>query len=244
MSEHETAGRRRRHLVRPRWVWGGLVIALLGACVLGLGVSRLSWSMSIFGTVLLLVGAVGSLHGGVLYDAVPGFALRKEMRQVREGDVHEGVAPGDTVSTPAARRDAIRSNQITRELEAAAGHPGHVAWAPVAGWVLLLVVAVLVMSQWELVAHTATGRSNSFRDTGLAIVLGLAGLRLAVTPGRHSIAAGVTMLAGLALILGGLLADHDHVGLVIVEVTSGLLAMLCSLIAWIFPKPGPRELRG
>lgn len=239
--DHGSPTRRRHHLVRPRWVWAGLVLALIGACVLGLGVSAVSWTLSITGTVLLLVGAAGSLRGGVMYDAVPSFALGKELRQVREGDAHEGVAPGETITSPQARKDALETNQTTRELEAAAHHRTNVQWAPVAGWLLLLVTAVLIMPPWELVAPTATGRSNSFRDTGLAILLGLGGLRLAVAPGRHSIAAGITLLAGPGLVLGGLLADHAHPGLAIVEVTSGCLAILCSLIAYVSPAPNPRD---
>lgn len=233
--------RHRQHLVRPRWVWAGLVLALIGASVLGLGVASLSWTLSVLGAVLLLVGASGSLRGGVLYDAVPSFVLGKELHQVREGHIHEGVAPGDTVTSLPARKDAIESNQRTRELEAAAQHPRNVRWAPVAGWLLVLITAVLIMSQWELVAPTATGRSNSFRDTGLAILLGLGGLRLAVAPGRHPIAASITLLAGLSLVLGGVLANHSHTGLAIVEVASGCLAILCSLIAYVSPAPDPGD---
>lgn len=248
MTRHGQKGptRRRPDLVRPRWVWGGLALALTGACVLGLGVSMLSWTPAIIGTVLLLVGTACSLQGGVLYDSISEFDPGKELHQVREGDTHEGVAPGEMVTFSTARDDALRSNETTRELETAALHPPHVAWAPVAGWLLLLVTAVLLMSQWELVAPTATGRSNSFRDTGFAILLGLGGLRLAVAGGRHPIVAGITALAGIGLVLSGLLADHNHVGLAAVEVTGGFLAVLCSVIAWVSPTRATRPdgLRG
>lgn len=233
--------RRRHHLVRPRWVWGGLLVALIGGGLLGLGIALLSWTLSVIGTVLLLGGATASLRGGAMYDAVPGMDIGKELRQVREGDIHQGVAAGDTVTGSRASKDAIRSNQTTHELEAAARHPAPVHWAPVAGGLLLLVAAVLMMSQWELVAPSTTGRGNSFRDTGLAIVLGLAGLRLVVAPGRHAISVGITLLAGLGLVVGGLVADHDHVGLAILEFISGCIAILCSLTAWFSSVPREKD---
>ena len=166
-----------RHLVRPRWVWGGLLLALIGAGTLGLGLIVLSATVSVVGATVLLLGATASLRGGVLYDAVPNLAVRREFRQVREGDVHPGTAPGDTLPTTAARRDTAETNRSTRSREAAALHHGDVRWAPVAGWILLVVTIVLTASQWELVAPTVTGRANSFRDTGLAILLGVTGLR-------------------------------------------------------------------
>jgi hypothetical protein len=201
--------------VRPRWVWGGPLLALIGAATLGLGVALLSWTFSALGAGLLLLGAAASLRGGVLHDAVPNLAVRRELRQVLEGDVHQGIVPGETVPAPATRRDAIATNRSTRAVQDSAKHPNDVHWAPVAGWVLLLTT-VLTVSQWELVAPTATGRDNSFRDTALSIALGLGGMRTALSPGRHLITTSITGLAGTALILAGLLADHDHQGLAVV----------------------------
>ena len=237
---------RTQHLVRPRWVWGGLLLALIGAGTLGLGPALLSWTFSILGAGLLLLGAAASLRGGVLYDAVPTLAVRRELRQVLEGDVHQGIAPGETVPAPAARRDAIATNRSTRAVQDSAKHPNDVHWAPVAGWVLLLITIVLTVSQWELVAPSATGRENSLRDTALAIALGLGGLRIALSRGRHLIATSVIGLAGIALILVGLFADHDHQGLAVVEVASGFLAVLCSLIAAASPsvQSSPQPNRG
>ena len=226
-----------RHLVRPRWVWGGLLLALIGAGTLGLGLIVLSATVSVVGATVLLLGATASLRGGVLYDAVPNLAVRREFHQVREGDVHPGTAPGDTLPTTAARRDTAETNRSTRSREAAALHHGDVRWAPVAGWILLVVTIALTASQWELVAPTVTGRANSFRDTGLAILLGLTGLRTALAPGRHGIAATTAVLAGLGLVLGGLLAGHDHAGIAVVEVTSGCVAILCALSAYLSPTP-------
>jgi hypothetical protein len=78
-------------------------------------------------------------------------------------------------------------------------------------------------------------------------------MRIALSPGRHLITTSITGLAGTALILAGLLADHDHQGLAVVEVASGCLVVLCSLTAAASPSttssqpnqaqtdhPGPR----
>jgi hypothetical protein len=223
------------HLVRPRWVWGGLVGTLAGAVVLSIGVVTLSALASISGAVVLLLGAACSLHGGVLDDAVSTLSPRRELRQVRDGEVHPGVAAGEMVDTPPARHDAVASNRRTRELGRAAHHPGPVAWAPVAGWTCLLITAILVVSQWNLVAHDAAGASNSFRDTGCAILLGVSGLRVAVATSRQLIASGGVLVAGLALVLGAVLAEHHHRGLQLVEVASGCLAVVCALVAYLWP---------
>ena len=226
-----TSGRTAEHQVRPRWVWGGLAAALTGAGILGLGVVLLSGPLSLAGALVLVLGVAGSLHGGVLYDAVPGLSLRRELAQVRAGDVHPGVAAGDMVRIADARRDARRSNERTRALEAAARHRPGVDWAPAAGWGCLLITVVLTVSQWNLVAHDATGADNSVRDTGWAILLGLAGVRVAATTGRHRVAAGVILVAGLGLALGGLLAEHHRTGLALVEVGCGCIAILCAFAA-------------
>ena len=237
-SDDSTPGARRAgHLVRPRWVWGGLVGALSGAVVLSVGVVLLSGPLSVMGTVVLVLGVGCSVRGGVLYDAVSAFSPRRELRQVRDGVVHPGVVPGEMVNTDRAHADAAASNQCTRRLEDAAHHPSKAHWAPVAGWMCMLITATLVVSQWNLVAHNATGASNNFRDTGCAILLGLCGLRVAVVPDRHRIAAAVILISGLGLVLGGTLAEHDHLGLQLVEVTCGCLAVACALAAYLSPSP-------
>jgi hypothetical protein len=229
---------RHQRSVRPRWVWGGLAVAIAGAALLGLGVAMLSWTVSVIGTVLLVLGAAAAVRGGALYDAVGEFEMHHELEQVRGGDVHGGVAPGENVTTPAARRDAIETDRAVGERLARA-HRVSTRWAPVAGGMLLLVTAVLLASQWEGVTSTATGRGNSVRDTCLAVILGLGGIRLVTAPGRHLFAVVVSLLAGLGVVLGGLLADHKSSGLAIVEVSCGLVAVLCALTAYLSPAPPP-----
>lgn len=61
----ETSGRggphpsrlRQRHLVRPRYVWGGLVAAIVGSVALGAGIAILSWTLAVMGALFLTGGA-------------------------------------------------------------------------------------------------------------------------------------------------------------------------------------------
>jgi hypothetical protein len=126
------------------------------------------------------------------------------------------TAPGDTHSGIRQQRSSV-------------------AVAPVAGWLLLLLTTVLTVSQWELVAMSAVGHDNSLRDTGAAIVLGLAGLRISLSPGPHPIATGLAGLAGTGLVVAGLLADHDHQALAVIEMAAGCLAAFCCVTAAVSP---------
>ena len=103
---------------------------------------------------------------------------------------------------------------------------------PLAGWALLLVTLVLLWAQGTLVAQDPVGRTNSFRDTGVAIVSGLIGLRLAMVPGRHPVSAALAGLAGACLLLNGLVAQHHGTGLVVVETACGVLALLAAIAVW------------
>jgi hypothetical protein len=47
--------RHRSHLVRPRWVWGGLVVGLIGVGLLGWAIAVLSWAQSVASAALLLL---------------------------------------------------------------------------------------------------------------------------------------------------------------------------------------------
>lgn len=113
----------------------------------------------------------------------------------------------------------------------------------ISGWVLLLVTAVLIATQWELVSNDETGKSNSLRDTGLAILIGLAGLRL-VAVGRHPLATVIAAAAGIGLILGGFLAEHDRWGLAWVEVGCGVVAVVAALTSMMRTRGGARDVAG
>lgn len=229
----------RRHLVRPRWVWGGLVVALAGMSVLGLGIALSSLWCSIVGAALLAIGAAGSVAGGVMYDASPQVSARRELRQVARGDVHEGVSSRELVREPQARLDAeqttARTDAILRARPATSP-----PLAPIAGWTLLGITALVVISQPWFLAPTATGRDSAFRDTGLVVLIGLAGIRIATGAGRRPMAVALATLAGIGLLLAGLFAQHDRTGLVIMETTCGVITVVLSLAGGV--RPNPRRL--
>ena len=237
MPSHRSDHRSRtdpQPLVRPRWVWGGLVVALTGLLVAAVGLVALSWTLSVLGTALLIAGIAGSFRGGVQHDSVSSFDLTTELRQARDGAVHKASA-GRSSPSEAARREATESNRVTRDLERAAAGT-RVAFAPLAGWVLLLSSIAILAAEWQMFAATQAGRNNDFRDTGLAVILALTGLRLALSRGRHPVAVGVAAVAGLCLIFVGFLARHDHGAVAALEVVAGAIAVLVSLASGVSPE--------
>ena len=237
MTTSRTDRSRHRPLVRPRWVWGGLLAALVGIVVLGIGIMMLSAVVSAVGAVVLLAGGAASTYGGVMDDAGPHVTPQEELEQVEHGVVHEGVAPGDTLDDRRARQDA---RQTTARTDTTLARPRTLpAFAPVAGWTMLGIAAFIVLSQPWLLARTATGQDSAFRDGGLAIVLGLAGIRIATTSGRHLGSGVVALLAGAGLLIGGLVAEHGVAALAGVEVVLGLITVLAAGLALARP-PGER----
>jgi drug/metabolite transporter (DMT)-like permease len=230
-----TSGTRRGTVVRPRRVWGGLALALLGVAGAGIGLMSSSWLLVIAGGLVLALGACLSWAGGVMHDATTRLDLRSELQAVRDGTTHPGVAAGAQTGSPAAHDEAARQSRVTQQVLDRALQATPAGWTRPAGWTLLLIAAVLLVSQWVVVAHTATGRSNSYRDTALAIVLAFTGLRLALTRGPHRVAAVLTGLAGLVVLLTGVLAGHDHTSLAVVEGTTGVLTLVCAAAAAFSP---------
>ncbi|MBA8803297.1 hypothetical protein FB382_001588 [Nocardioides ginsengisegetis] len=226
----------RRPLVRPRWVWGGLAVALAGLGVLGLGIALLSLWCSITGAALLVLGAASSVAGGIMYDASPELSAGTEMRQIVRGDVHEAVSTRESVREPNARLHAAQTTARTDALLRARPTTSR-PLAPIAGWSLLGITTFVVVSQPWFLAHSANGHDSALRDTGLVILSGLAGIRIATGVGRHLMAVALATLAGLGLLLGGLFAQHDRTDLVIVETTCGVITIVLALAGGARPTP-------
>lgn len=228
-----------RHLVRPRLVWGGLALAVVGVVAIGLGLTVLGRPVWIGGVAALLVGAVLAWRGGILNDAGSGLRPEEEAQAVIHGDVHEGVHPGQAVESPRAQHTAAELAHQTRALQAATRSAPAPAFTPAAGWVLILACVVVIVAQWGIVAHSATGRDNSFRDTGLAIVIGLCGVRLALPTGRHHLTVAITTAAGVCFVLVAFLAAHDHTAIAVLEATVGVLVVGAALSALASPVRHP-----
>jgi hypothetical protein len=222
-----SAGRRR--LVRPRRVWVGTLVALVGCIVIAVGVILTSWPWTVVGGVVLLAGGVVAYRGGVMYDARSG-GLRPELTGLVRGRERRGVAPGDMVTAPRAVETSRRVDRRRRRLErAAASAPRRIPVRPTGG-VLVLVAMFLLVSQWELYPLELPGQTNATRALGCAIVVGLSGMRvLEAGAGRsHTAPALATLASGGLLILNGAVADHARTATAAVEVACGVVCVVCA----------------
>lgn len=221
----------RRHLVRPRLVWSGLVVALTGSVILSVGIILDAVVTSLVGAGVLAVGAVVAVLGGALYDALPAAALGEELHRVVEGGAHQGVVPGQMYADTHLRELARSTAEQTRALEEAAQVWRVDALARPAGVLFLMLAALLVLAQWQLVDDNISGRVGSSGETIVALVLALAGLRCLVGSGRHRVACGAALLAGAWLVVQALLLDDATPSLEYVELTAGALAVLAAAAA-------------
>ena len=227
-----------RHLVYPRWVWAGLVLALIGAAVLGLGVSLTSLWISILGAIALLTGALAAVRGGVLFNAHRAQTLAEELSDVRDGRVHEGIVPGQqAVGGEAVRRETRAATATAPAATAGTRHAPRPTLAPVGGAMLLVAATFILAAQGSLFPHTPTAQDNAARDLGLAVLAGLVGLRVLTSPRAHPIAAGIAVVAGIGLLLLAFLSDHDATTVAVAEAICGTWIVLAGLLCAGRPPP-------
>jgi len=224
-TEHSTSTR----TVRPRWVWAGLALAVLGLAVVSAGVIALSWAWAVPGLVLLAVGVGAATRGGVLADSRTG-SVGREAHEVERGGTRQGTAPGADVRDTEAEAVSRRADATRRELLAAAQHTGRPNLAPLGSGLALLVAAWLVVAQWTVYPTGSVPQANALRDLGVALVAALAGLRVAVAGPRVG-ASAVLGACGAALVLLGLLAPHVSTGVRVEEVVCGVLLVLAGAMA-------------
>ena len=227
----------RRRLGRPRRVWGGLALTLVGMVVLGTGIAMLSWAIAVVGALGLVLGVVIGVLNGVLNDARSDLGAEEQVREVVHGTIHPGVVPGDMVTGSRARRDALRTSRAVRAARDRE-MPAPSAFARPCGAFLLLVALGGLTLVGALATHTPTGRSVAVRDMGLAVIIALAGLQLLMVPGRHAVTAGVALVTGLALALQGLGGAHDTPTIAPIEISLGTLVVVAAVTAWLSPDPG------
>lgn len=214
--------------VRPRLVWGGTLVAVLGCCAAAFGGVATSWTWTLAGGALLGAGALAAYSGGVMRDTSSG--VRSELAHLIHGQDRHGVAPGDMVTSPQAVTSARRVDRRRRRLEhAAATVPWRFPVRPTGG-ALVIVTIILLVSQWELYPLELPGQSNATRALGCAIVVGIAGMRIIEAGAGHrfTVSIAAAAVAGILLTLNGALADHARTATAAVEMTCGLTCAICA----------------
>ena len=228
MSSHAPHATSTRQ-VRPRWVWTGLALAVLGLMLLAAGVIELSWTWVVPGLVVLGVGVSVSAYGGVLSDSRTGHP-GQELSEVQHGEVHQGASPGAVVHAQHAEEVSRRADATRHELLAASGRVGRPNLSPVGGGLGLLTCTWLTVAQWTIYPMSLVGQNNALRDLGVALVVALAALRVAVAGPRRA-APAVMLAGGVALLLFGALMPHHSAAVRWNELLCGLLVVAGAAMA-------------
>jgi hypothetical protein len=223
---------RGEHRIRSRLVWTGVVGAVAGMVLIGLGmVLGLAW-LAWLGVAVLVVGAVVAWRAGILYDVHSSGSLAHEMAALAAGGTVPGHAPGDLEHDEAARRHAEVVSEESRVVLASSTEAPMPPLAPAASLMLL------VLGVWTYVAHfvlhysmSIRGQNTALRDTGLAAVIILTALFLRhVGPSR--IASALALLWGGLLVLAGVLAPHASTQSAVNEIVTGCLVAVCAVGTW------------
>ena len=219
------------HRVRPPFSWGGLGLMIVGGIVAGVGFAIISTPWIVGGLIVVVLGAASALYGGLFYDIEGhGASLDDEKR----------VVPGATATAkdPELRHDV---EQEEDELSTIRDRPGvRPGLQKPAAWLLLIIAAWLICSQGVFYERTPVGRIGTLRAGGAGLLIALPALYLALVRGSR-VAAGLCALAGVGLILGGLLAAHDQTRSMVNEILCGVLVLALVPLAARLPR---RDLSG
>jgi len=232
----------REHLVRPRWVWGGLVLVLVGAGLFALWTATWHAGVGIAGVVLFLLGAAAAWRGGILYDTHGGRAMTQELDDVRDEHLHRGTAPGDMVTDERLREEARQTTRLTEGLIRATETAPRPAF-DLLGAGLLLAAAVFLVAMQGVYPHSQTGQDNALRSLLLAVVIALAALRLLLGQRPGPAPSAIAALCGVALIVGAIVADHDRQATVVLEIVIGAWVLVMSLVSLDHPAHEPAPVR-
>lgn len=221
--------------VDPRSVWMGVVLALVGVVVAGVGITIMMWWLAASAALVIAAGAVVAFRGGIMQDT-RGADPHSEISQVRHHDVHRGVAPGQMIDDPVAKEAAREVEAERRRILAARARTPSPPLAPIGAALAITVAAYIWVAQWTLYPIGQTGQDNALRDLGWAILAGLAGIRILVgQPSRHPVATGVIGLAGAALLLETLLANHSSSVISASEGICGVTLIGAALVCGLSP---------
>ncbi len=219
------------HRVRPRFSWGGLVLLILGGVVAGVGFTIISVPWIVAGLVVIVLGAAAALYGGLFYDIEGRGASFDDERRVVPGATATAKAPA------LQGRVEEEEHALTEMRDRPGVRPG---WQKPAAWALLIIAAWLVATQSVFYERTPTGRVGTYRVAAAGLVIALPALYLVLVRGSR-LAAGLCALAGLGLVLGGVLADHGHARSAVNEILCGVLVLALAPVAARLPR---RDLTG
>lgn len=143
-----------------------------------------------------------------------------------------GPAPTDRLDDP---RMARHARLVTRRSDAAMARTTHSSmpsFFPMAATCLLILGAWTFVAQFVLdFSFTVTGQNTALRDTGLAVVLVLAALFLR-NVGPSGVATLICLVAGVLLVVAGVVAPHTALPARLSEIVTGCLVVVCSAVTW------------
>ncbi|WGL51034.1 hypothetical protein P5P86_13790 [Nocardioides sp. BP30] len=215
--------------IRPRPLWAGVAVVIVGGCLLAVGLIASLTALWIAGIVVLAAGALLCLRGGIMYDAGAHTSPGREMHHVVTGGELEGVTPGERLDLPEARALVAADAARTVELYSEVPGPFVSPWLAVpSGWVMLMCSVSLIVSEWMLMGDSVNSQNNSYIETAGAIFLGLAGMRC-LSPGVHPGAGLVSILTGVGIVLQAVFASEQSIGDHVVRYGTGGIAVLAGL---------------
>jgi hypothetical protein len=213
----------RRHRVRPRLVWTGLVLMLAGACAAGAGVALLgsgglAWWLTVAGSAVGLVAAAVALRAGLFYDITSTEGPARVLDDVRNDVVRPGPDPEDRTAPPHVAEHAAATQRLVEAAQAQSS-PGPQDRSPrkLGGWCAVAAGIVLLCTQGAL---SEASRGASWRVAGLGIVLVLTGLVLSNLVSR--VAAVVAIAAGALVLVLGLVGDESTLAVALQLLAAGL----------------------
>lgn len=229
----------RDHIVRPRLMWSGVIVALVGACLLALWAATWQPTPGIAGAVLLVAGGLTAAVAGVLYDTHGGGRpLTGEIDDLREAHGHQGTKPGDMITTPRIRAHAATTSRRSEAVRQASQATARPALQPLGAWLLLIGAVSLIIAQGRY-PHTHTGQDNATRSLLLAVVVGLTALRMLVAQRPRRVLSGLPATVGVLLIVFAVFTDHDRHATVYFELVAGAWILVAALLSLDLPREHP-----
>lgn len=214
--------RRQAPVVRPRILWGGIAVAVVGmlatAIMMVAGVGRFSW----FAVALIAVGLGMAWLGGIAGSVEAGHPV-SEHREQRDREAQAGTS----LATRDGRQERARAAVATsRELERVRARSSHSAPPPIgpsAAVALVLLAGALVLSPWVLAYPFEPAAQDSILvQTGAAIVVAWCGFWL-FQKGPSRFASGACLGVALVLVLSGLSFRHDYSAITYTQLVAAAL---------------------